>query len=288
MTRHRACTSFVLVLFFAVGLAATRPPLVGPSPGALVLAGGGTLGGEIITRFLDLAGGPHASIVVIPTAGSRTAYGSSWKGLDLFRDLGATHLTVLHTRDRAEADTPAFVAPLRAAQGVWFPGGRQWRLVDAYLGTRIHRELRALLARGGVVGGTSAGATILGSYLVRGAREGNHIVIAPGYEQGFGLLRGAAVDQHLLVRNRQNDLVQVIRLHPHLLGIGIDEGTAAVVQGDRLEVIGRSRVAVYARDLVSHVDGRPYVFLDPGDARDLGVFKRAFAEARPAVPSAQH
>ena len=77
------------------------------------------------------------------------------------------HVTVLHTRDRAEADTETFVAPLKTARGVWFGGGRQWRLVDAYLGTRTQRELEAVLARDGVIGGSSSGATIQGSYLVR-------------------------------------------------------------------------------------------------------------------------
>ena len=119
-----------------------------------------------------------------------------------------SNVTVLHTRDRAVADTEAFVAPLKTARGVWFGGGRQWRLVDAYMGTRTQREIEGVLARGGVVGGSSAGATIQGSYLVRGAREGNHIMMAKGYEEGFGYLRGVAIDQHLLVRGRQDDLVE--------------------------------------------------------------------------------
>ena len=101
---------------------------------------------------------------------------------------------------------------------------------------------RPCLARGGVIGGSSAGATIQGSYLVRGAREGNQIMMAKGYEQGFGYLRGVAIDQHLLVRGRADDLVEVIDMKPELLGLGIDEPAAVVVHGDRLEVIGRSVV----------------------------------------------
>jgi hypothetical protein len=93
---------------------------------------------------------------------------------------------------------PEFAAVLRTATGVWLPGGRQWRLTDAYLDTRTHRELEALLERGGVIGGTSAGASVQASFMVRGAPEGNHIVIAPGRTRGFGFLRNAAVDQHLL------------------------------------------------------------------------------------------
>ena len=167
-------------------------------------------------------------------------------------------MIVLHTRDRRVADTDEFAAPIRRAKGVFFPGGRQWRLVDSYLGTKTQRELEALLARGGIIAGTSAGATIQGSYLVRGAREGNQIMMASGYEEGFGFLRNVAVDQHLLKRNRQEDLVPVVTRFPQLLGIGIDEDTAILVTGNQFEVLGVSKVLIYEH-------GRPYYSLKAGD-----------------------
>ena len=241
---------------------------VGPANGALIVAGGGALGREITDRFLELAGGPDAPIVVIPTAGGDTSYPADWGGLELLRRSGATDLVVLHTNDRRVADSEAFVAPLRRARGVWFPGGRQWRLVDSYLGTRTERELHALLRRGGVVGGTSAGASIQASYLVRGAREGNHIMMAPGYEQGFAFLRNVAVDQHVIPRRRLGDLPQVIERHPQLLGIGIDEGTAILVRGDEFEVIGASRVFVYGGTDPQDDEG-PWAVLEPGTRYDL-------------------
>src|SRR5262249_49238396 len=123
-----------------------------------------------------------------------------------------------------------------------------------------------VLARGGVVGGSSAGATIQGSYLVRGAREGNEIMMAKGYEEGFSYLRGVAIDQHLIVRGRQDDLVGVVAKKPGLLGIGLDEPTAIVVKGDRFMVVGRSVVGIY--DGHDH-DGKPYYFLAVGDQFDL-------------------
>ena len=161
-----------------------------PSDGSLVIVGGGQLGPEIVGRFVDLAGGPDAEVVVIPTATETDPVDAKRAGERFARAFGFKNVTVLHTRDRAEADTEEFVAPLKKARAVWFDGGRQWRLVDSYLGTRTQREIEAVLARGGVIGGTSAGATIQGSYLVRGAREGNHIMMAKGYEEGFGYLRG--------------------------------------------------------------------------------------------------
>src|SRR6185436_12327004 len=195
------------------------------------------LGPEIVGRFIRLAGGPGAHIVVIPTAGEAEAYGPDCDCLALFRALGATNLTVLHTKDRAVADTEAFAAPLKTATAVWFVGGRQWRLVDSYAGTRTEAAIKAVLARGGVIGGTSAGATIQGSYLVRGARSGNEIMMAPGYEAGFGLMRGVAIDQHVTARHREGDLDAVVQKHPEVLGIGIDQSTAIEVGRDSFRVL---------------------------------------------------
>src|SRR5262245_56163151 len=132
----------------------------------------------------------------------------------MFKEFGATNITVLHTTDRKVADSEAIVTPITTARAVWFPGGRQWRLADSYLHTRTQREVERVLERGGVVGGSSAGASILASYMVRGARENNYIMMAPGYEEGFGLIKGVAIDQHMLTRNRQDDLEEVVARHP--------------------------------------------------------------------------
>ena len=254
----------------------------GPSKGALVVDGGAE-NADSIKRFVALAGGPDAPIVVIPTASESEEVDVKRHGQTFIRRFGTKNVTVLHTRDRAEADKEEFVAPLKTARGVWFSGGRQWRLVDAYMGTRTQREIEAVLARGGVIGGSSAGATIQGSYLVRGARDGNHIMMATGYEEGFGYLRGVAIDQHLLVRKRADDLVGVIAKKPELLGIGLDEPAAIVVQGDRMEVIGRSVVGIY--DGKEH-DGKRYYFLAPGEFFDLSARKRVDGMKRdPSHPS---
>ena len=244
-----------------------RPQEVGPAHGALVIAGGGIRDLSILERFIELAGGPEAPIVVIPTAGGEEEYGPYWAGLSPFRRAGARNLTVLHTYDPAVANTDAFVEPLLSAQGVWFSGGRQWRLADAYLNTKVHEALWALLDRGGVVGGSSAGATIQGAYLARGDTRTNTVMMGD-HEQGLGFLKGTAIDQHVLRRNRQFDLIEVIRAHPDLLGIGLDEDTAIVVQGDRFEVIGQSYVALYDHQRMLDAGGLFY-FLAPGDWYDL-------------------
>ncbi len=260
----------VLIISFSLLNQANPVPVVGPASGSLVIDGGGETP-QSREKFVALAGGPASEFVLIPTATEDDGFDAKREKDTFIRRFGVKSVTVLHTRDREEADTEAFVAPLTTARGIWFGGGRQWRLVDAYMGTRTQREIEAVLARGGVVGGGSAGATIQGSYLVRGAREGNHIMMAKGYEQGFGYLRGAAIDQHLLVRGRSDDLVEVIDKKPELLGLGIDEPAAVVVQGDRMDVIGRSVVGIY--DGKDH-DGKKYYFLAPGDQFDLRLRKR--------------
>lgn len=207
------------------------------------MVGGGALG-PLWEKFLDLAGGKDAPIVVIPTA-NEAVVGTD-KAVTALRAHGAKHVTQLHTRDRQTADTEAFVAPLRTARGVWITGGRQWRLADAYLGTLTHRELFAVLERGGVIGGSSAGATIQGSYLVRGAPSGNAIMMSPGHEEGFGFLRDSAIDQHVNTRGRAEDLRPVLRAHPTLLGIALDEATALIVTGDRCEVAGPGKARFFS------------------------------------------
>lgn len=219
----------------------------GPETGSLIIIGGGRLSSVFYQRFQELAGGPDAPIVIIPTANSDEGIRMDTDNAQLkqrFLEEGFTHITVLHTRDREEANSPAFTRAIREAKGVWFPGGRQWRLADSYLNTATHEALRDLLQRGGVIAGTSAGASIQGSYLVRGDTETNTLMMGD-HREGLGFVSNIAIDQHLLVRNRQFDLFEVLEEHPELLGIGLDENTGIVVRGDEFEVIGASYIAVF-------------------------------------------
>ena len=256
--------ALALLLLPLSGLAAQE---VGPSNGSLVIVGGGMRDLAILDRFMDLAGGPQAPIVIIPTAGGGDDYDEFYGGLRMFHDIGAFNLTVLHTYDPEEADTEAFVRAISEANGVWFPGGRQWRLADSYLGTRTEEELWKLLERGGVIGGSSAGASIQGSYLARGDTRTNTIMMGD-HEVGFGFLKNTAIDQHVLRRNRQFDLIEIIEARPELLGIGIDENTAIVVQGDQFQVMGESYVLIFDNEKMVGERGRFY-FLAPGDRFNL-------------------
>ena len=216
------------------------------SPGALILGGGGGMPAGIVRRFIDLAGGPGSLIAVIPTAMDDPVPGRPGEETMLRRQ-GARNLVVLHGRSPGDLRANRFAAVLQEARGVWFCGGRQWRLVDAYGDTEVERLFHGVLRRGGVIGGSSAGASIQASYMVRGNPLGNREIMAEGYERGFGFLPGAAVDQHFSQRGRLADMEALVARFPQLLGIGLDESTAIVVSGSAAEVLGIHKAHFYAR-----------------------------------------
>ena len=224
-------------------IAHQQPSQVGPENGSLLLVGGGVTP-EIGRQFIALAGGVEVPMVVIPTAGGAAEYSQQTPVSQLLRQLGAKQVEVVHTNDRELASNLDFVQPLVTAKGVFFEGGRQWRLVDAYQGTRTEQMFWQVLERGGVIGGSSAGATIQGSFLARGDTRHNQIMVGD-HQQGFGFLKNVTVDQHTLARNRHYDMFQILQERPELLGLSIDEMTGIVVTGDQFEVIGESYVLVY-------------------------------------------
>jgi cyanophycinase len=239
-----------------------QAPSHGPVKGYLVITGGV----PDYDDFFALSGGKDAHIVVIPTAAITGPEGEKMLAqyCSPAGPFEGAKCTVLHTTDRKVADSPEFVAPLKDATGVYLEGGRQWRLADAYLGTLTLKEMFGVLDRGGVIMGGSAGATIQGSFLVRGSSEpdDNSIMMAPGHEVGFGFFTNVAIDQHVDTRDRENDLATVMKAHPQLLGLGLDESTSITVHGDTLTCNGPGRVAVW--DHKDH-DGKGYYYLRAGD-----------------------
>ena len=120
------------------GLAA-QTTKVGPSHGTVLVVGGGSLGPEVLGKFIELAGGPDAVIIDVPTAGGDSLYPADWLGTRSLKAAGAKHVIVLHTIDKKLADTDSFAAVIAKAGGVWFEGGRQWHLVDSYAGTKTEK-----------------------------------------------------------------------------------------------------------------------------------------------------
>lgn len=282
-TRHWPLLGLLIVaaVAYVPARVAAQVPRVGPENGSLVVVGGAMASEDIYQRFIELAGGPDALIVLVPTAAGDDEYDDSYAGMEAWRSHGARNLTILHTTDPSMADTEDFVEPLETAGGVFFFGGRQFRLVDSYAGTRTEEALRKVLDRGGVIGGTSAGASVLGSFLVRGDTETNAIIMGD-HQNGFGYLRGVAIDQHVLRRNRHFDMLELLDARPELLGIGLDEDTAIIVRGDHFDVLGTSYVLIYDRQTTTGREGTFY-FLAPGDGYDLAT-RRATRPARTSGP----
>ena len=283
-TRTRLTLPFVLmVLTLTIALSAPigaqQATEYGPATGTLVIVGGGsTAGTGIMERFIELGGGAEEGrFVIVPTAGGNYDREGNLRVCDedrvlaSWRERGVMNGSMLHTHDAKLADTEAFSADLVQATAVWLNGGRQWNIVDSYAGTRTYDLFHEVLERGGVIGGSSAGATIQGEYLVRGATEGSQIVMTDeeNHQLGFEFLRKSAIDQHINARMRWDDIIPVIEQQPHLLGIGLSEGTAIIVTGDTFEVMGKWMVAVHDNTRTYQPWQKPYFVLAPGDAYDM-------------------
>jgi cyanophycinase len=267
-----------LLLLGSVGAAVQEVTEYGPPKGTLVIVGGGRLEGTgILEKFIELAGGSDAKVIIVPTAGGNRARDGSvrqYKEEEVIAPWlarGLKNVRMLHTHDPKVADTEAFVKPLREADAVWFNGGRQWNIVDSYANTRTYREFHQVLERGGVLGGSSAGATIQGEYLVRGDTSGPNVMMTqePNHQEAFKFLRKTAIDQHINARNRWDDLVSVIQKYPNLLGLGLSEATAIVVTGDTFEVVGKWKVAVHDNARRYQPWEKPYFVLSPGDVYNM-------------------
>jgi cyanophycinase len=261
----------------------TLPPFPGPNPappnvakGTLIIIGGGEVPEVVNEAFIEAAGGSRARLVFVPPeeADELPAVPGI---LGDWRAAGVQDAAFIHTKDRADADTArAILDPLADATGVFFGGGRQWNFSDSYYGTTAHRLMREVLDGGGVIAGTSAGASVQAEYMARGDPLGNQNIIAPGYERGLGFITGVAVDQHFTQRNRRPNMDELMAAYPELLGIGIDESTAIVVRGSVAEVIGNGRVFIFDRR--TNPQAEPAV-LSSGAAYDLRA-RRVIREAR--------
>ena len=142
---------------------------------------------SIVLKFIEPAGGERASIVVIPNA-SGMENPDPERFTRFLTRMGAQNVKMLFTSDPKIANTENFIKPLKTANGVWFSGGRQWHIVDAYAHTLTEKAIREVLDRGGVIGGSLAGATIQGSFLVRGDTKTNRVMMGD-HQKGFGYLK---------------------------------------------------------------------------------------------------
>ena len=258
----------------------------GPANGDLLLLGGGEKPAAVMRAFIDLAGGPEASLVVFPTASELSDTADYY--VELFTQHGAKNVRGLELRRREQAQDPDFLAAVETADGIFFSGGDQRRITEVILNTPLHDLLRRRLAEGAVIGGTSAGTACMSELMITGDGDfdvlrANNVVTS----EGLGLFPSAILDQHFVARQRQNRLLSLVLEHPDRLGIGIDEATAVWWKEDgTFEVLGEGWVELYdasqatVRRLEGEagvrlgVDGLRHHVLLPGDRFDLEVRRR--------------
>ena len=229
------------------------------SSGPLMVIGGAedkTGPRQILGRFARLAGGSEARIAVIATASS---LGDEIVGAyrEAFGRLGVTDVVAPRPRTRAEASDPAVIAELAGVTGIFLTGGNQSTLSGVVTGTPFGSAIKAAHAGGVVVGGTSAGASAQSEHMIAFGSEGATPKMRMAQmSAGLGLLPGAVIDQHFEQRGRYGRLLTLVSHAPHLLGIGVDEDTAAIItDGHVLEVLGRGSVTVFdGHTMTSNID----------------------------------
>lgn len=248
----------------------------GPSKGSLLIIGGNVNAAQSVwDKFTELAGGKDKAVVVVIATGTGEGLKDQQDVEAVKKATGIQNVTLLHTADLREANSAKFIEPINRATGVYFSGEYPWKIADSYLNTLTHKAFWDVLGRGGVIAGNAAGASIIGSFLWRGDTHGAQITIGD-HTQGLGFLKNSVIDTHLLQRNRQFDLVELIKKSPKLIGLGIDDGVAALVQRDTLQVIGNSFVVIYDYDTIiqSAVKGARQQALDneTGYSNSSGAF----------------
>ncbi|MEX2426023.1 MAG: cyanophycinase [Thermomicrobiaceae bacterium] len=198
----------------------------------------------ILRRFVELSGGDEARIAVIPSASRIRDAGEQYRSI--FADLGVEHVDVLDIRDRVDADSDDVVEKLKPSTGVFMTGGNQVRLARILTRTRAGETVARLNRNGVPVAGTSAGASVMSTVMVAGGQSGpTPRQKMAKLSRGLGLIDSVIIDQHFTERNRVSRLVAMVSYNPGLLGIGIDEDTAALISSDGvIEVIGRGSVLI--------------------------------------------
>jgi cyanophycinase len=211
---------------------------------------------QVLGRFVKLAGGSDAKVAIVATA---SALGEEI--VDAYREafgkLGVTTCVAPRPRSRSEAADPELVAQLADVTGIFMTGGNQGTLSGVVTGTPFGAAIKAAHVRGVVVGGTSAGASVQSEHMVAfGPSGATPKMRMAQMSAGLGLLPGLVIDQHFDQRNRYGRLLTLVAASPHLLGMGVDEDTAAVVtQGHLLEVVGRGAVTLFdGGAMTSNVD----------------------------------
>jgi cyanophycinase len=225
-------------LYAVLAILLLAVPAGAQTAGAIVAVGGGGTTDTIVSRTLELAGGKQAMVAVLPQSSALDDAGDS--SVKMWLDAGAKSAKKV---DFTRSDAKTL---LEQATLIWIPGGDQNRFMKAIGGTGLDELIRARNRAGAVVGGTSAGAAVLSELMITGEADLQSLTAGKTeLTKGLALWRAGIFDQHFLKRQRSNRLLSAVLDHPQMIGVGIDEATAAIVHDGRLEVIGRSAVVIF-------------------------------------------
>ena len=241
--------------------------------GTLIVIGGhedrNSEGDRIILR--EVARRLNGGKLVLATVASHQPEGYFDEYQKAFADLGLGDLVELYVEDRSEASDSEKLGVIDDAAGIFFSGGDQLRITSQIGDTGIEAKVRKLYERGGVIAGTSAGASVMSdTMLVKGTSSETHRIGDLHMAPGLGLIRDVIIDQHFAERGRFGRLIGAVAHNPRVLGIGIDEDTAAIVEGDVLRVLGSGAVYIVDGEHVSHsnvAEARPERALSMHDVR---------------------
>jgi len=219
------------------------PHTPGARKGWLIPIGGKLTDASILARFIDLCG-RNPVIAIIPTASEESDMGAWYE--KQFANHGVKYARSLNFQRRSDCDDRDWLSQLADADGVFMTGGNQLRLTTIIGGTPAGQLLHDRFYAGMPVAGTSAGAAVMSAHMIAGGDEGpspraGMVTIAPG----FGLTRDIVIDQHFRQRDRLGRLLTALSYNPALLGMGVDEDTAAFISpDDEIDVMGTSAVTI--------------------------------------------
>ncbi len=289
MKKNLVVALLAIVLAALVGMPACSPKSpAAPGPkGHLLIIGGGERDEPLMRRFIALAKAFDAGKIVVFTMATSVPDEVRQSTLAEYERYGVKDVAVYHLT-RGEALRPDAAKILDGAGGVFFTGGDQALLTAVLLGTPVLARIHEIYNRGGVIGGTSAGAAVQSEFMITGNEKRTHgeegtweVIMADDIEhaEGFGFVKNAVIDQHFVTRKRHNRLIAVVLENPTLVGVGIEESTAVLVRPDgTYEVLGEGQVIIYdarraetSRLPDGHLGGRGLTMhvLLPGDVYDI-------------------
>lgn len=213
--------------------------------GALIAIGGGEdkTGEREILR--EVASRVNGAPLVLATIASHEPEGYLEAYHRAFEDLGVGELRELYLNERSEANDEAKLALLEGAGGIFFTGGDQLRITSLLADTPIEKRMRQLHRSGVLIAGTSAGASMMSeTMLIGGPDSASYRIADLRLGAGLALVRNVIIDQHFAERGRIGRLLGAVAQNPRVLGIGIDEDTCVIIEGDRFSVAGNGAVYI--------------------------------------------